>query len=44
MFAALIPVSAVGELYFIDYETQKRTVKDSAYHYAQLIRTNGKNL
>ena len=28
-------------LVHIDYETQKRTIKDSAWHYAEIIRTNG---
>ena len=31
-------------LIHVDYETQKRTVKDSGYHYAEIIRTNGANL
>lgn len=31
-------------LIHVDYETQKRTVKDSAWHYAEIIRTNGENL
>ena len=31
-------------LIHVDYETQKRTIKDSAYHYAEIIRTNGANL
>lgn len=31
-------------LIHIDYETQKRTIKDSGYHYAEIIRTNGENL
>ncbi len=31
-------------LVHVNYETQKRTVKDSAYHYAEIIRTNGNNL
>ena len=31
-------------LVHIDYETQKRTVKDSGYHYAEIIRSNGENL
>ena len=31
-------------LIHVDYETQKRTLKDSAYHYAEIIRTNGANL
>ncbi|MBQ8297507.1 MAG: family 1 glycosylhydrolase [Ruminococcus sp.] len=31
-------------LIHVDYETQKRTVKDSGYHYAEIIRTNGENL
>lgn len=31
-------------LIHVDYKTQKRTVKDSARHYAEIIRTNGANL
>ncbi len=31
-------------LIHVDYETQKRTLKDSALHYAEIIRTNGINL
>lgn len=31
-------------LVHVDYQTQKRTVKDSAYFYAEVIRTNGENL
>ncbi|MCH5321333.1 MAG: family 1 glycosylhydrolase [Eubacterium sp.] len=31
-------------LIHIDYKTQKRTLKDSAYKYAEIIKTNGKNL
>ena len=31
-------------LVHVDYETQKRTIKDSAVHYAEIIRTNGNNL
>ena len=31
-------------LIHVDYETQKRTIKDSGYHYAEIIRTNGENL
>ena len=31
-------------LIHVDYETQKRTIKDSARHYAEIIRTNGNNL
>ncbi|MBR1843027.1 MAG: family 1 glycosylhydrolase [Oscillospiraceae bacterium] len=31
-------------LIHIDYNTQKRTLKDSARHYAEIIRTNGENL
>ena len=27
-----------------DYETQKRTRKDSAQHYAEIIRANGETL
>lgn len=25
----------------VDHTTQKRTIKDSEYHYAKIIRTNG---
>ena len=28
-------------LVYVDYETQKRTIKDSGYHYAEIIRENG---
>ncbi len=28
-------------LIHVDYKTQKRTLKDSALHYAEIIRTNG---
>lgn len=31
-------------LVHVDYATQKRTPKDSAYWYAEVIRTNGENL
>ena len=31
-------------LIHVDYTTQKRTLKDSAKHYAEIIRTNGENL
>lgn len=31
-------------LIYIDYETQKRTLKDSAYYYAEIIKSNGENL
>lgn len=31
-------------LAFVDYETQKRTLKDSAYWYRNVISTNGKSL
>lgn len=31
-------------LIHVDYKTQKRTVKDSGRHYADIIRTNGENL
>ncbi len=31
-------------LIHVDYETQKRTIKDSGRHYAEIIRTNGENL
>ena len=31
-------------LIHIDYTTQKRTIKDSARHYAEIIRSNGENL
>ncbi|MBE6110552.1 MAG: glycosyl hydrolase family protein [Erysipelotrichaceae bacterium] len=31
-------------LIHIDYETQKRTIKDSARYYAEIIRTNGEAL
>ena len=31
-------------LIYIDYRTQERTLKDSAYYYAEVIKTNGDNL
>ena len=31
-------------LIHVDYETQKRTLKDSAYWYREVIRSNGQNL
>ena len=31
-------------LIYIDYRTQERTLKDSAYYYAEIIKTNGENL
>ena len=31
-------------LIYVDYQTQKRIMKDSAYFYAEVIRTNGDNL
>ena len=31
-------------LIHVDYKTQKRTLKDSALHYAEIIRSNGENL
>lgn len=31
-------------LIHVDYQTQKRTLKDSAYEYARIIRENGENL
>lgn len=31
-------------LIYVDYRTQERILKDSAYAYAELIRTNGENL
>lgn len=31
-------------LIHVDYKTQKRTIKDSGYAYAEIIRTNGDNL
>ncbi|HKM20486.1 MAG TPA: family 1 glycosylhydrolase, partial [Lachnospiraceae bacterium] len=31
-------------LVYVDYRTQKRTVKDSAYVYADIIKNNGENL
>ncbi len=31
-------------LIHVDYATQKRTVKDSGWHYAEIIRSNGENL
>ena len=31
-------------LIHVDYTTQKRTIKDSAYFYAEIIRNNGENL
>ena len=31
-------------LIYVDYQTQKRTLKDSAYEYAKIIKTNGEAL
>lgn len=31
-------------LVYVDYRTQKRTLKDSAYWYKELIAANGENL
>ena len=31
-------------LIYVDYQTQKRTWKDSAYFYRDIIRANGENL
>ena len=31
-------------LIYVDYETQKRILKDSAFFYAEVIRTNGENI
>ena len=31
-------------LIHVDYVTQERTLKDSAYFYAEVIKTNGENL
>ena len=31
-------------LVYIDYETQKRTIKDSGYAYAEIIAVNGENI
>lgn len=31
-------------LVYVDYKSLKRTMKKSAYHYANIIRTNGQNL
>lgn len=31
-------------LVYIDYSSQKRTLKDSAYYYADIIKNNGENL
>ena len=31
-------------LVYVDYDTQERTLKDSAAYYAELIRTNGEKL
>jgi beta-glucosidase len=28
----------------VDFETQKRTIKDSGYWYADVIKTNGSNI
>ena len=29
---------------YVDYETQERILKDSAYRYSEIIRTNGEDL
>ena len=31
-------------LVYVDYQTQKRTLKDSAYYYRDVIQTNGEEL
>ena len=31
-------------LIYVDFLTQKRTLKDSAYWYSKVIETNGENL
>lgn len=31
-------------LVYVDYETLERTIKDSGYDYAEIIRTNGENI
>lgn len=31
-------------LIYVDYKTQERTLKDSAYYYAEIIKTNGENI
>ena len=31
-------------LIYVDFETQERTLKDSAYWYRDLIQTNGEHL
>ena len=31
-------------LIHVDYQTQKRTIKDSGRFYAEVIKTNGENL
>lgn len=31
-------------LIYVDYQTQKRTIKDSAYWYSDVIKTNGENI
>ena len=31
-------------LVYVDYATQKRIVKDSAYYYREIIENNGENL
>ncbi len=31
-------------LIYVDYRTGERTIKDSAYFYAEVVKTNGKNL
>ena len=31
-------------LIYVDFQTQERTLKDSAYWYAEVIQSNGENL
>jgi beta-glucosidase len=31
-------------LIYVDYRTQKRTPKDSAYWYSEVIKSNGENI
>ena len=31
-------------LVYVDFKTQNRIIKNSAYHYGEIIKTNGENI
>ena len=43
LWGAASAAAQIG-LIHVDYRTQKRTIKDSARYYAEIIRTNGGTL